>query len=99
MTPLIATLMGFGVGLVVDVIATLLRPSETRILEYRAFATLMPLAFWGGHFLVRALGVGIDLELELWTGATVMAALAGLTLSVLAVPPANPRLEDGSQAI
>jgi hypothetical protein len=96
--PLPATLMGFGVGFLVDVIATLLRPSQQRILEYRAFATLVPLVFWGGHFFVRAISVGIGLELELWTGATVMAALAGLTLSVLAVPPAAPRLEETGEA-
>jgi hypothetical protein len=93
--PLHATLLGFGAGLAVDVLALWLRPSPRRILEFRAFATLMPLSFWGAHFLVRLMTNTLDLELELWTGAAVMAALTGLTLSVLAVPPALPKLEEG----
>jgi hypothetical protein len=91
--PLHATLLGFGAGLAVDALAVWLRPGERRVLEFRAFAVLMPLVFWGAHFLVRILSDTLNLELELWTGATVMAAFSGLMLSVLALPPAVPSFE------
>jgi hypothetical protein len=94
--PLHAVALGFLAGAAVDALAFWLRPSDRRILEFRAFAALAPLAFWGAHFLIRALNGGIDLELELWTGGTVMAGLCGLTLSVLALPPAVPRLEESA---
>ncbi len=77
-------------GLFADTFIRIYSPSVKRVLEFRALATLLPLIIWGGHFLVRHLGGGIALELEFWTGTTVMAAFTGLVLSVLVVPPAIP---------
>ena len=92
--PIHAVLMGFGIGLGVDALVLLLRPSPQRLWQYRAFAFLVPIIIWGGRFLTQQLSVGIGISLELWTGVTVMAALSGLVLSVLSVPPRVPVFED-----
>jgi hypothetical protein len=77
-------------GLFADTFITFFKPSRKRILEYRILAMTLPIIIWGTHFLVRHLQEGIALELEFWTGVTVMAALSGLVLSVLAIPPVIP---------
>ncbi len=77
-----------GAGLTADVLLRALRPSPTRRSAYRTFAALLPLAVWVPYLALTAADRGASLEL--WTGACVMAALGGLALSTLTVPPALP---------
>jgi hypothetical protein len=77
-------------GLFADLFIAKFNPSTKHILEFRILATLLPILIWGSHFLIRHIGEGIALELEFWTGTTVMAAFTGLVLSVLVIPPAIP---------
>ena len=86
-------------GLIADAWIAWRNPSPTRVLELRVLATVLPLAIWGLHYLVRHLTGGIALEREFWTGIMVMTALSGLVLSVLVVPPRVPEgLELGREA-
>lgn len=78
-------------GLAADALIQWWRPAPRRPWAYRAFAAALPLLLWVPFFVgARRLGL-LDASLELWTGACVMAALGGLALSGLMVPPAVPR--------
>jgi hypothetical protein len=83
-------LLAAAAGLVMDLMVLTMKPSATRILEFRVFAIISPIAIWGLHFLAVALTGGLGISRELWTGITVMTALCGAALSVLVVPPAMP---------
>ena len=87
--PLILVL-ALAAGLAADLLIRWWRPSPGRPLAYRAFAASLPLLLWG-PFFAGAQGMdAFGTSLELWTGACVMAALGGLALSALIVPPALP---------
>ncbi len=77
-------------GLLADAAIARFRPCPARPAAFRLFATALPLILWGLHFLVAALVAGVTWPPELWLGAVIMAALSGLTLSVLMLPPALP---------
>ena len=77
-------------GLLADLLIRRLRPSAARPAALRLFAALVPLAFWSLYFAEEQLRWGIGWQPELWGGAIVLAALSGLGLSLLAVPPAVP---------
>ncbi len=79
---------GFGAGIMADMLVQVLKPSPTRVFEWRLFAALIPLVTWSLHFItVHFLSDGgIGLNREFWTGIIVMSALSGLVLSVLAIP-------------
>jgi hypothetical protein len=62
---------------------------------HRVVATVTPLALWGAYFLVFQVRRGIAWPAELWTGSIVLAALSGLALSMLMIPPGNPVLGRG----
>ena len=77
-------------GLVADLLIAWWRPSPARPLAYRSFAVVLPLLVWGPFFAGAQETNAFGISLELWTGACVMAALGGLVLSALIVPPALP---------
>jgi hypothetical protein len=77
-------------GIIMDAMVFTMKPSPSKVLEFRVFAIIAPIAIWGLHFLALALNGGIGISRELWTGITVMTALCSVALSVLVVPPAIP---------
>ncbi len=77
-------------GVVADALLTGMRPDAGRALGYRAIAGLTPLALWTTYFAVLRLLYGIAWPLDLWLGTTSLAALCGILLSFVAVPPAIP---------
>jgi hypothetical protein len=77
-------------GLLADAAIARFRPRPGRPVAFRLFATALPLALWILHFLVAALTGGVAWPPELWLGIIIMAALSGLTLSILMLPPALP---------
>jgi len=80
-------------GLAADLLAARLRPGPDRPGRFRVFAALAPLLLWGAWLAAYALAYGVAWPPELWAGVLGMAALGGLGLSVLVLPPAVP---DGS---
>ncbi len=63
-----------------------LYPLEQRLREFRAFAFAVPAAFFVLYFFTLALQSGIWWSVHLWAGSIVMAGMAGLLLSFVAVP-------------
>jgi hypothetical protein len=83
--------LGLVAGLLADVFIAIYKPSASRISEWRAFSMLLPLVFWGLHYLNTQLNRGgIALERETWLGTIIMAAFAGLVMGILVVPPNQP---------
>ncbi len=78
------------VGLAADGLIAWWRPSPGRPAAYRAFAVVLPLLLWVPFFAGGSAMDAFGTSLELWTGACVMAALGGLVLSALIVPPSLP---------
>lgn len=78
------------VGVGVDVLLVILRPSATRPAALRLFMALVPFAI----ALVTLLGIsmpeGLWWEIHLWLGVPFMAGAAGFLLSFIVVPPAQP---------
>lgn len=82
-------------GLLADTLIQALSPAPGRPYAYRAFALALPLLVWVPYFVgAQAMGLN-NLSLELWAGVSVMAALGGLALSALIVPPALPKEAEG----
>ena len=79
------------IGLALDVLAWVLRPSPRRVYAYRAFSALLGLVTWFGFYTAVKLTQGLTMSLELWAGVCVMTGLGGLALGALIVPPALPR--------
>ena len=87
--PVVVTLVVAGVC--ADLLAVLLRPGVDRRVAYWAFAGLVPLVTWALYFWVASLIVGhVPTVVELWTGAPVVAAMLGLLLGALMLPPRGP---------
>jgi hypothetical protein len=85
-------------GLFADALVRFWEPRPERLWAWRAFAGLVPLVFWGLHFVGLAImGNGIGLKLEFWTGVTVMSALSGVLLSVLMSPAPVPSSQTEAQ--
>jgi hypothetical protein len=63
-------------------------PNRTRALRTVAIGT--PLALWASYFLAVQVRWGIAWPAELWAGSVLFAALGGLALSLLMVPPSAP---------
>ncbi len=87
----VAILASALAGLFADVFIAWRKLSNKNILEFRALALLLPLVIWGLHYLMRHLTGGIALEVEYWTGITLMTGLSGLVLSLLILPPELPK--------
>jgi hypothetical protein len=69
-----------------------LRPSPARVPAFRLFASVLPLATWSFDMLSVQVHWGyLPWPPELWLGALVLSSLSGLGLSLLALPPADPR--------
>ncbi len=83
--------VGFGAGLICDLLYQWLRPSSANISSLRLWAFLAPFTLWLTHFAaVKITGSYLYLTLEMWTGVCVSTGLLGLMLSVLMFPPAIP---------
>ena len=74
-------------GLAADALARLLRPSAGNAAGFRAFAAAVPLATWSLCLLTIWVRWDVAWSLEMGSGIVVFAALAGLGLSVLVLPP------------
>jgi hypothetical protein len=77
-------------GLAADLLLARLRPGPDRPGAFRAAAALVPPILWGAWMAAYAAVYGIAWPPELWAGVLGMAALSGLGLSLLALPPAVP---------
>lgn len=77
-------------GLAADGLIHWLRPSMARPWSLRAVAGMTPLVLWLSFFALFGFLSPVGWEPELWAGVTVMAGLAGLSLSLLVAPPAGP---------
>lgn len=88
----VAALVG---GLIADVLIVRLRPAPSRPGPYRVVAVAVPAVMWATYFLVLDVQFGVAWVTELWAGTIVLAALSGLGLSLLVIPPAA---EDRSAA-
>ena len=75
-------------GAVADLLAARLRlgPSSPAA-TLRWWAVLVPVVLWSLFFATLAVTSGIGWPATLWGGTVMFAALTGLTLSLLAVPP------------
>jgi hypothetical protein len=86
-------------GLIADALLVWLNPSPNRVLQWRTFAALTPfilsLVFMAALQIVALIqgGQGLWWEIHMWLGAPMMASIAGLFLSYLAVPPQIPEVE------
>jgi hypothetical protein len=77
-------------GLAADLLVARLRPGPDRPGAFRAVGALVPVLLWGAWLAVYAVAYGIVWPPELWAGVLGMAALSGVGLSVLVLPPAVP---------
>ena len=78
----VGLLAGFG-G---DLLVRGLKPSRIRPVRFRLFAALVPVLFYALYFLALGLSVGIWWSVHMWTGAIVLAGIAGWLLSYLILP-------------
>jgi hypothetical protein len=87
-------------GVLVDILARALRPTPAALVRYRAFAALACLLTWTVYIVAAFASAGtIEVPegmghpegvVELYTGAPVVQAAAGLLLAVLLVPSRTP---------
>ena len=82
-------------GLMADGLRSALKPSPQRPWAFRLFAVVVPVLFYLSYFVALLLLKGFWWSVHLWTGAIVLAGLAGLLLSYLVVPPQEPCEEHG----
>lgn len=71
-----------------------LRPSMARPRALRVFALAVPLLFYLLYFLTLMLTLGVWWSVHLWTGAVVLAGIAGWLISYLVAPPPSPDIRD-----
>lgn len=90
----LALVVGAGMaGLLADLLRSLLRPAAGRPLAWRLFAFAVPTVFYLCYFLTLMLSEGLAWSVHVWTGAVVLAGIAGWLLSHLLLPPRS--LEPG----
>jgi hypothetical protein len=87
----ILTFVGVAVaaGVIGELLLRVLRPSAARPVALRAFAALVPMAFWGLYFTAVFFLRGLGWSLTFVSGAIVLCAVVGLLLSYIAIPPAH----------
>ena len=87
--PALATMLLSGlIGLAVDLLNLLLKPSEQNALGLRVFAFVVPVVNYVVYFAaLLVISGGIYWSVHLWTGSIVMAGIVGVLLSYLLVPP------------
>lgn len=78
-------------GLVADGLLAHLQPWPERPWRFRLFAFVVPVLFYLCYFMALLLLKGFWWSVHLWTGAIVLAGLAGWLLSYLIVPPQEAR--------
>lgn len=76
-----------GAGVIGEILLYVLRPSSARPFALRAFAALVPAAFWTLYFIAVYLLRGIAWSFTFVSGAIVLCAAVGLLLSYVALPP------------
>lgn len=85
-------------GLAADFLLRRLKPSRTRPGALRLFAFAVPLTYYLFQFLSLKVTKGIWWSIHMWTGAIVLAGVAGWLLSYLVVAPGTTdedRVEHG----
>jgi len=82
-------------GLIADVLLWRLKPSSTRLVEFRICAFAIPTVFYSLYFLVVQLTGGINWSIHFWMGSIVLAGVIGLLLSYLLLPPFGAVQEGG----
>jgi hypothetical protein len=80
-------------GLVADGLRSRLQPTPERPWAFRLFAFVVPVVFYLGYFEALRLMKGWWWSVHLWTGAIVLAGLAGWLLSYLILPPPQLRAD------
>lgn len=86
-------------GLVADLLVTRLRASPTSEQAVRTVAGATPLAMWLSYFLAIRVLSGSTWQLELWLGATVLAAMTGFILAVVMAPAPVPIGDPGGEPV
>lgn len=74
-------------GVIADVLRLGLRPSAARPSAARVFGFAVPAVYYALYFLALELSKGVWWSAHLTAGATVLAGLVGLLVSVLVMPP------------
>jgi hypothetical protein len=85
--PLALVVAASTAGLFADLLRALLRPTARRPLAWRVFAFAVPAVFYLCYFLALVLTEGVAWSVHVWTGAVVLAGIAGWLLSYLILPP------------
>lgn len=80
-------LVALVAGIIADVLVWRLKPSATRLVEFRSVAFAIPAIFYGLYFLDLLLTNGIGWSINLWMGSIVLSGIIGLLLSYLLLPP------------
>lgn len=73
-------------GLVADGYNTALQPTPSEPLRFRGFAVVIPLALFGGYFVVHRLVWGLEWSTHIWAGAIFASVLVGILVSYLVNP-------------
>ncbi|WP_250557344.1 hypothetical protein [Pseudonocardia lacus] len=77
-------------GVLIDVLAVVLRPSGERRAAFWLFGFLAPVLVWAVYLLVASVTVGqLPLVTEFWTGMPLVAGLVGWALAALLLPNAQ----------
>ncbi len=77
-------------GLVADTVIDIFEPDAHNTRGYRVLAALTPLALWTTYFLILRIVYAIEWPFDLWLGTTLLAAVSGLLLSYVSIPPVVP---------
>ena len=77
-------------GIVIDVLVRRLRPSRARPLSFRVVAFGAPAVYFALFFWTLGITRGLWWSVPLWSGAIVLAGIAGWLLSWLLLPPPVP---------
>lgn len=80
-----------GAGLLVDVLITAVDRAAGQGRSIWWVGALAPVGLWGGYFVVVQATNGVAWLPEVWSGAIVLSALAGLALGLLVFPPEGNR--------
>lgn len=87
-------LAGPAAGLSADLLIRRLGAGSDRPAALRLVGAAVAAVLWLAFFAAFHLVYGLGWEAQLWAGVTVMAALWGAGLGLLAAPPALPRRPD-----
>ena len=83
----VSIVAAFVGGLAADVLLLRLGPIASRVGPHRAIGVVVPLIMWATYFLALDLQFGVVWSADLWAGTIVLAALSGLGLSLVTMPP------------